>query len=297
MARICQEYKKWVEEEVETPIDEWVEVTEKKCKKRKWYDPRRWFCWLVTTLVKITRWIITIIGKWVVYTVCRVISALVTFGLTILNIIWWVVKWGYCIMWGRGDREKLPMRTLQVEVIIVDKDDNTKNPITNEELDNRIADADRILRKEARITVKRRGNITHTISSSLYELDVSSPGDTFSEWIKGFVLLSGRDSPRYLTIYAIGHIKGAEALHQPLYGSVFTVAGNPDTSLCHEIGHALLGVLNSYHSPNKGYLMYVPWDKRQKYCGWPKGVPKLSKNERCTMRRSRWVDWSWAPVP
>lgn len=52
MAAVCKDYKKWVEEQVEKPVEEWVEKTEQKCKKRKWYDPRRWLCWLVTTFVK-----------------------------------------------------------------------------------------------------------------------------------------------------------------------------------------------------------------------------------------------------
>lgn len=33
MAKSCREYKKWVEEKVEKPIDEWVEKTEKNARR------------------------------------------------------------------------------------------------------------------------------------------------------------------------------------------------------------------------------------------------------------------------
>ncbi len=144
--------------------------------------------------------------------------------------------------------------------------------------------------------MRRRGEMRRTTSAALYELDASSAGAKVWEWVKAIPLLVGRDSPRYLTVYAIGAIKGAEALHQPLFGSVFILKGGPETSLCHEIGHALLTVANAYHSNRRGHLMYVPWDKRQADSNWPRDVPKLSRNERCTMRRSRWLDWSWVPV-
>jgi len=299
MAKICEKYKEWVEEKIEKPINERIKKTRKKCKKKKckkWcLCCNKWFCWLEVFFLTIVRWIITIVGKWLVYVVCRIISAIITLGLTLLNLAGWPVKYLWCIIWGRSDLEKLPMRTLQLEVIIIDKNENTKNPITEKEINERIADADRILREEARIKVKRRGKIKRSVSASLYELDASSLGSKIAEWLKGIFLLWGRDSVRYLTVYAVGEIKGALALHLPMYGSVFILAGNPDTSLCHEIGHCLLTVFNAYHSKKTGHLMYVPWTDRERDSGWPKSVPKLSRNERCSMRRSRWLDWSWVP--
>src|SRR6476469_9529708 len=63
MATECIETQEWIEEEVSKPVEEWVEQTEKKCKKRHWYDPRRWLCWLVTTLVKVVVWVVVTLGK------------------------------------------------------------------------------------------------------------------------------------------------------------------------------------------------------------------------------------------
>ena len=75
MGKKCEEINEWVEEEISKPIEEWEERREEKCKKRKWYDPRRWFCWIVVNLVKVIRWIVVKVGKWVVRIVCRLISS------------------------------------------------------------------------------------------------------------------------------------------------------------------------------------------------------------------------------
>ena len=99
MGKKCEEINEWVEEEVSKPVEEWEERREEKCKKRKWYDPRRWFCWIVVTLVKVIRWIVVKVGKWVVRIVCRVITSalegllhvfrgLVTFFRGLFNLDW-----------------------------------------------------------------------------------------------------------------------------------------------------------------------------------------------------------------
>ncbi|MCE5252484.1 hypothetical protein LLG96_19965 [bacterium] len=300
MARICDDYKEWFEEKIETPIEEQEKRTRKECKKKKckkWcLCCNKWFCWLAIFFIWIVKWIIKIVGKWLVYTVCRIIGVFLTLGLTILNIIGWPVKWLGCIFWGDSDVEKLPMHDLKLEVIIVDYDDETRNPCTNDEIDDRIKHADRILRARARIAVQRSSAIRRMNSKALYRIDASGIGGKISEYLKGFVLLLGRNSWRNLTVYVVGNISNAEGLHLPLYGSVFIGHGTYDTTLCHEIGHALLSVFNTYHSNTADHLMYTPPDERELACGWPKGLPKLSRNERCTMRRSRWLDWSWIPI-
>jgi hypothetical protein len=71
----CIEVQEWIEEEISKPIEEWVEKTEEKCKKRPWYDPRRWLCWLVTTLTKVVTWVLVKVGKWFVRTICKLTYA------------------------------------------------------------------------------------------------------------------------------------------------------------------------------------------------------------------------------
>jgi len=111
------------------------------------------------------------------------------------------------------------------------------------------------------------------------------------ESLKGLGLLLGRENPMRLTVHAVGGIEGAEAVHQPFYGSVFMVKGNPETTLAHELGHALLSVDQMGHSPRPANLMHVPWDERERSAPWPKEPPELTVNQWCTMRNSRWLNW------
>lgn len=218
--------------------------------------------------------------------------------LAVLNVFGWPLKYLWSLFVGDGELEKLPLRTLKVQVIIVDYDENTKNPCTEQELDDRLRDADRILRERSRIAVERSGPIRRMRSRALYRIDASGRGALFGEYLRGLYLLTGRGSWRHLTVYAAGSISGAEGVHLPLHGSVFIRAGANETVLCHEIGHALLGVFNARDITDprkKDHLMYFD-TATERSCGWPSGVPKLSRNARSDMRRSRWLGWSWLPV-
>jgi hypothetical protein len=77
MALVCSQINEWIEEEVSKPVEVWENQQKEKCKKRKWYDPRGWFCWLVWVLVKVIRWVVVKVGRWVVRTVCKVITVIV----------------------------------------------------------------------------------------------------------------------------------------------------------------------------------------------------------------------------
>lgn len=101
MAIECVEQQEWIEEEISKPVDEWVEKTEEKCKKRHWYDPRRWLCWLVTTLVKVVVWVIVKVGKWVVRTVCKIVGAVVNFISDFFTGLWDVIAGIFTLDWRR----------------------------------------------------------------------------------------------------------------------------------------------------------------------------------------------------
>jgi hypothetical protein len=96
----CASVQEWIEEEISKPVDEWVEKTEEKCKKRHWYDPRSWFCWLVTWLVKVVVWVVVKVGKWVVREVCKVVGAIVgffrDFFVGLWNILAGIFTWDWC---------------------------------------------------------------------------------------------------------------------------------------------------------------------------------------------------------
>ncbi len=55
MAMVCTNITEWIETNISKPVEEWEADQEKKCKKHHWYDPRSWFCWFITILVKVIR--------------------------------------------------------------------------------------------------------------------------------------------------------------------------------------------------------------------------------------------------
>jgi len=307
MARICQEYKKRVEEEIEEPIRKKRKETQRKCKKKKckkWcLCCNKWKCWIETLVYWVTEWIVKIVVKWVPYILCRFVSALATLvytlivtGFGILRVVGHVT----CVLFGDKDIDDLKMKNLRVEVVIIDSETQT-NPVTEAEINQWIADADRIFREEAKITVKKIGEIRRDTSNSLYEIDASSLDSKINEWLEGILTLWGRDSVRYLTVYVVGEIKGVAGLHLPLYGSVFVQKefnSNPipDITLAHELGHATLAIWNTYHNSERNYLMYEILNVCENAANWPTDVPKISHSERCAMRQSRWLDLSAADL-
>lgn len=100
MAVECVSVQEWIEEEISKPVDAWVEKTQEKCKKRHWYDPRSWFCWLVTTLVKAVVWVVVKVGRWAVRTVCKIVGALLGFLRDFFTGLWnflaGVFTWDWC---------------------------------------------------------------------------------------------------------------------------------------------------------------------------------------------------------
>jgi hypothetical protein len=82
---VCTTTTEWIRENISKPIEEWEERTKEKCKKRSWWNPLKWLCYLVTYLVKVIRWVVISVVRAVVSTVCRLIVA-------VLGIIWDALK-------------------------------------------------------------------------------------------------------------------------------------------------------------------------------------------------------------
>ena len=87
MATICKEVQDWVEEKVWKPVDDWVKRTEKKCKESFGWNPMGWFCWLVTIIVKIVRWLLAPVLTLVFRVVCEVVNFVVNLVAAVFNII------------------------------------------------------------------------------------------------------------------------------------------------------------------------------------------------------------------
>lgn len=79
MARLCREVQDWVEEQIEQPIEEWENRQEQRCREQEcnWWCLccNKWFCWLEWVLVKIIRFVLVTVGKWVTRIVCEIVSA------------------------------------------------------------------------------------------------------------------------------------------------------------------------------------------------------------------------------
>lgn len=101
MAIECVETQEWIEEEVSKPVEQWVEKTEQKCKKRPWWHPLKWLCWLVTSIVKVVVWVVVKVGKWVVRTVCKVVGTIVDFIVNAAQGLWNMVAGIFTWDWSR----------------------------------------------------------------------------------------------------------------------------------------------------------------------------------------------------
>jgi len=113
MARVCREVQDWVEEQIEKPIEEWENRQEQRCREQEcnWWCLccNKWFCWLEWVLVKIIRFVIVTVGKWVTRIVCEIVSAVldaIGFIVTLIlsipiigGIIRTILNWVTEIIW------------------------------------------------------------------------------------------------------------------------------------------------------------------------------------------------------
>lgn len=271
MAKVCREYKEWVEEKVEKRIDEWVEKTEEKCKKRKWYDPRRWVCWLVTTLVKVVRWVVVWVGKWVTYVFCEI----VTFGLNFLatfiglilsipvigrligliwrgliDLIWRIVSIFDIIAGIFGLR--LPKK-LRVCIIILS--DEERNPMaTPESLQPHLDEAKRIYKDACNVnfivtgihTLENpapKGNLDPNCGSGALGDDLWIDGTYFENnanvqcFDSAFLRLVGYAAP--VVIFVVREVQGDDkGCSLGPFTDYVTVEGHDPNCIAHEVSHA-----------------------------------------------------------
>lgn len=80
MALICRVVTKWVKKQIEERVDKWVEEQRKECQQYPWYDPRGWFCWLVTVTVMVASWITKEILVPISEKVCHVMTGAIFYG-------------------------------------------------------------------------------------------------------------------------------------------------------------------------------------------------------------------------
>jgi hypothetical protein len=78
MGRVCKETQEWVEENIEKPVEQWVNQLQKTCKEQdcNWWCLccNKWLCWLVWVVVKVVTWVVVTVGKWVARVICEVVN-------------------------------------------------------------------------------------------------------------------------------------------------------------------------------------------------------------------------------
>ena len=89
MGRICGEVHEWVEEEVERPVETFVNELREFCEERdcNWWCLccNRWFCWLAWVVVRVVTWVVVTVGKWVTRVVCEVVNV-------VLDVIGFIIE-------------------------------------------------------------------------------------------------------------------------------------------------------------------------------------------------------------
>ena len=89
MGRVCKEVQTWVEEQVEQPVESFVDQLQKVCKQQRcnWWCAccNKWLCWLAWVTVRIVTFVLVTVGKWVTRLVCEVVTV-------ILDLVGFVVE-------------------------------------------------------------------------------------------------------------------------------------------------------------------------------------------------------------
>jgi hypothetical protein len=91
MAETCREVQEWVEESVEKPIEEWENRQEERCREEEcnWWTLclNKLFCWIVVIAVKVVRWVVVTVGKWVGRVVCEVVATVLDAAAFLVNLV------------------------------------------------------------------------------------------------------------------------------------------------------------------------------------------------------------------
>jgi len=77
----CSQVDAWVEEQVSQPVEEWLSHEEQRCREQDcdWWCLccNKWFCWIVTVVVRVVTWVVVTVGRWVAQIVCQVVTIVV----------------------------------------------------------------------------------------------------------------------------------------------------------------------------------------------------------------------------
>lgn len=84
MSLICTTVTTWVTKEVLQPVNTWATQQQEKCDKLPWWNPAKWFCYVVTVTVQVVVWVTTKILVPITQTICNVVTGIIGLFLLIL---------------------------------------------------------------------------------------------------------------------------------------------------------------------------------------------------------------------
>lgn len=89
--RVCREISRWITENVERPVESWAERTERQCNEQpcNWWCAccNKWFCFLVTIIVRIVTFIIVTITRLITEVVCEIVGAALDIAAAVVGLI------------------------------------------------------------------------------------------------------------------------------------------------------------------------------------------------------------------
>jgi hypothetical protein len=203
MARVCREIDQWITEQVERPIESWVERTERQCREQpcNWWCLccNKWFCFLVTLLVRIVTWVVVTVTRLVTTVVCEIVNLVLDVVALVVNLILsipglggllrTIINWITEIIWrlvGIPDfllslvGVQLPKKMYMKLVIL----NNNGSPLTTEATAIPfIQEAQRIFRQECNINLIYTGACIPKLSTPQEALTIScDAGGFFADW-------------------------------------------------------------------------------------------------------------------
>jgi len=310
MSRFCRSIRRLIEEEIERPIREEERRRAQRCRRRRWWDPRSWFCWFVWLILVVVRVVIVTVTKWIIVVTCFTVSTVANGISALINLILSLPIVGGLVKHILEFAKVIISRIIRslAEIFLSNRRKRIRLHIlilegfngqaSQSDVLMHIAEANTIFQRECNVEIILQGIKIYDKEETpqdLKSIDCDILGQ-FSFGVKGFIAMKTliRDyfynnvaihSTLYQPIYAIYTDLSCDGLMaNVLVNNYVLVNSNPHRfTLAHEIAH-LCGLVypNHGHSNDPNNLMYD---------GVLPAVPRLNTNQRFIIRTSRYCNF------
>ncbi|MGH2667235.1 hypothetical protein [Flavobacterium sp.] len=277
--RICREISRWITENVQQPVENWVNREERRCREEpcNWWCLccNKWFCWIVVVAVLVVTWIIVTITKLITEVVCTIVGLVLDLVGFVINLILsipiiggilrTIINWITEIVWriiGLPDfiaslAGIRPLKKMYVKLIILNRDGR---PHTNEATAIRgIRTAQNIFRTQCNVNLIYTGVCIPKLNTpdDANNVDCGAGGFFSDWWIAGsyYELVSAdcafEDGLKRvlgygseLIVFVVENINPAATVGCSFAATHNYVVVEPNLtgiqSIAHEIGHSCL---------------------------------------------------------